>query len=138
MSSPHGRIDTVEKLSNLLVASGLITADAANRLRSEICERCATDISSADGFALFKSELLSTAKVTPWQLRKLLSGRYRGFFLDGYKLIDHVSAESTYSQFLAESPCDHRQVLLCIRPPTVTPLIDGKPEYWVEELPSAD
>src|SRR5262245_1445411 len=47
-------------------------------------------------------ELISSGLITPWQRDKLVSGKYRGFFLGKYKLLAELGAGGMGTVFLAE------------------------------------
>jgi hypothetical protein len=49
------------------------------------------------------SHLVANGSITLWQCDKLRSGRHKGFFLDNYKLIDHVCKDDISSTYLAVS-----------------------------------
>jgi eukaryotic-like serine/threonine-protein kinase len=117
----------------LVSASGLLKPadlqEAVEHFRQE------TQASSTDqcNVTAFCNVLVATGKLTTWQCGKLRDGRYKGFFLDNYKLLDNVGVKGMHSEFLAEDVATKRRVVLCITPPTIAPLKDGKPEYRVED-----
>lgn len=46
--------------------------------------------------------LVAAELVTQWQVEKLVVGKYKGFFLDKYKLLGHISTGGMSSVYLAE------------------------------------
>jgi len=88
--------------------------------------------SSADCQA-FASFLAVHGYLTCWQSKKVYEGRFKGFFLDNYKLRDHVGVDDTCSRYLAEDTGTGRLVILAITPPTIAPRQEGKPHYRVED-----
>lgn len=76
----------------LIVASGLLglpqVVDAINE-------------SGARDVAALGKHLIATKLLTVWQCNKLRDGRYKGFFLDNYKLLDILSIDER--RYLAEN-----------------------------------
>ncbi len=60
--------------------------------------------------------LVSQGLVTEWQCAKLLEGRYRGFFLGKYKLLDHLGSGGMSSVYLAEHVLMQRRVAIKVLP----------------------
>jgi eukaryotic-like serine/threonine-protein kinase len=78
--------------------------------------------------------MTSTDRLTRWQCDRLNEGRWKGFFLDEYKLVDWLEADEDFSYYLAEEVATKRQVKLKIAPKSRSRPIDGKPYYEVQEL----
>ena len=51
---------------------------------------------------LLSQDLLDQKLVTAWQAKKLLSGKYKGFFVGKYKILRHIGSGGMSSVFLAE------------------------------------
>lgn len=49
------------------------------------------------------AHLIETGLITQWHADKLLAGKYKGFFLDKYKLLGHLGSGGMSSVYLAES-----------------------------------
>jgi eukaryotic-like serine/threonine-protein kinase len=69
--------------------------------------------------------------LTTWQCDKLRNGRWKGFFLDHFKLLEFVSVGETTSKYVAEDLRTNRRVVLVITPPAFN---NGKIKYEVEPL----
>ena len=59
----------------------------------------------------------SQAILTEWQIDKLRNGKFKGFFIDGYKLLSHLAVRDKYTAYLAEHVDSGRRVALLITPP---------------------
>jgi hypothetical protein len=60
--------------------------------------------------------------------------RWKGFFLDQYKLLNILTVDDDYTYYLAEEVATSHQVRLKISPKSRVPPKDGKPHYEVLEL----
>ncbi len=80
----------------------------------------------------FASYLVIHGHLTCWQAEKIRAGRYKGFFMDGYKLLALVDYDDNCSRFLAEDTDTGRLVILALTPRTLAPLKNGMPQYEVE------
>ncbi len=47
---------------------------------------------------------------------KLFDGKWKGFFLDDYKMLDHAYTDDAYSYYLAEHVSTGRRVVLRVTP----------------------
>lgn len=57
----------------------------------------------AVGTAELTAHLIESGIITKWHADKLLAGKYKGFFLDKYKLLGHLGTGGMSSVYLAES-----------------------------------
>jgi eukaryotic-like serine/threonine-protein kinase len=73
------------------VADFRAAAKSANALE-DLCER-----------------LISKGLLTSWQCDKLRMGKWKGFFLDGYCLISHLSKDETTSTYLCKEVATGKQ-----------------------------
>ena len=62
------------------------------------------------------TRLIDRGWVTKWQSEKLLRGRYKGFFLDKYKLTDHLGTGGMSTVYLAEHTLTHQQRAIKVLP----------------------
>jgi serine/threonine-protein kinase len=60
--------------------------------------------------------LVEIGLLTPWQAKKLLEGRHRGFFLGKYRLLDHLGSGGMSSVYLAEHTLMQRLVAIKVLP----------------------
>jgi serine/threonine protein kinase len=58
---------------------------------------------------LLARRLVQAELVTAWQARKLLAGKYRGFYLGRYKLLDHIGTGGMSRVYLAEHMLLHQR-----------------------------
>ena len=60
--------------------------------------------------------LINEGILTYWQYTKLCKGQWKGFILDGYKILDHLGVDEDCSYYLAENVETGRRVALRITP----------------------
>lgn len=66
------------------------------------------------------NRMLEQGLITEWQHKKLQEGRYDGFFLSKYKLLDHLGTGGMGAVFLAEHKRMGHKVAMKILPPDLT------------------
>lgn len=134
--SSHLPINDIQGFCRVLAASGLIAGDSIAAILADFRAPAAHDAKYGASFTAFTRYLVANGIVTCWQYAKLRNGQYQGFFLDGYKILDHIGADSGCSRFLTEDTRTAQSVVLCVKPPSVAPLTNGNPEYWIEDFAS--
>lgn len=102
------------KFCELLVASGIVSPDDLGALVSAYCQVNAE--ASAQSARNLSDFLIARGVITAWQADKLRDGRYKGFFIDHYILVDFVRAGDESSTFAALDTVANRRVLLEISP----------------------
>jgi len=65
---------------------------------------------------VISSHLTGRGLLTGWQSDRLLEGRYRGFFLGKYKLLDHLGTGGMSAVYLAEHLVMRRRVAIKVLP----------------------
>ncbi len=105
---------SVDTFLDLVRRSGLIDEDQLQALLAGLEQRAGSEaLSDADAVA---GRLIQSRVLTPWQCQKLREGRYRGFFLGRYKLLDHLGTGGMSSVFLAEHVLMQRRVAIKVLP----------------------
>ncbi|MEK6234435.1 MAG: hypothetical protein N2C14_06965, partial [Planctomycetales bacterium] len=85
------RPNNTREYIELLVNSQLVTGDRANALFAEFRE-----LRGPRGNLeprVFGEFLVEQKVITSWQNQKLAVGRWRGFFMEGYCFLEHLSSE---------------------------------------------
>jgi serine/threonine-protein kinase len=77
----------------------------------------------------FCSFLILSGRLTKWQADKLRAGKWKGFYLDNYLLLEQVGKGRDYSSYKARDTMDEKVVCLVIAP---VALNDGRIKYRVE------
>jgi len=62
------------------------------------------------------NELIKADKLTEWQFNKLLTGKYKGFFLGKYRLRSHLGSGGMSSVYLADHTMMNRRVAVKVLP----------------------
>ena len=60
-------------------------------------------IDQPSGLEQLKRHLVESGLITEWQCKKLLAGKYKGFFLGKYKLLRHLGSGGMSTVYLAEN-----------------------------------
>ena len=87
----------------LTVASGLLNRTEVPAIRRDLAgfrDRFASDV---DGLSFLKTYLIQRGVLTRWQCSKLAEGRYKGFFIGRYKLLDDLGGTETNLVYLVEN-----------------------------------
>jgi serine/threonine-protein kinase len=90
----------------------------------------------AEDVGYLTRELVRRGWITRWHAEKLLAGKYKGFFLGKYKLLDHLGSGGMSHVFLAEQAVIHRRVAVKVLPPAKL-AIDGYLDRFLREAKAA-
>ena len=104
---------TAENLVDLLGRSGLIDKAQIERVKEELRAEHGADL--PEGAALAE-EFIKRDLITRWQADKLLEGRYKGFFLNKYKLLSLLGTGGMSSVFLGENVLMQKRVAIKVLP----------------------
>jgi hypothetical protein len=85
---------------------------------------------SSDAITNLGGWLIGQDVLTYWQYTNLSNGQWRGFFLDGYKLLGHLATGKEHSYYLAEETATGLRVALRITP-MARSKVPGVTEYVV-------
>lgn len=91
---------SAKNLLKLLEKSGIADQD---ELKESLGSLSAKVDGSAVGTQELTDHLIESGIITQWHADKLLAGKYKGFFLDKYKLLGHLGTGGMSSVYLAES-----------------------------------
>jgi eukaryotic-like serine/threonine-protein kinase len=105
---------TVDAFLDLVRRSGLIEKDRLADLLLDL-EREADGQPPADTDAIV-TRLIQAKLITRWQANRLLEGRYKGFFLGKYKLLDHLGTGGMSKVYLGEHVLMQRRVAIKVLP----------------------
>jgi hypothetical protein len=117
----------IDEFLACLQASGLLGADEITQTCEEFNHEDQAKWRDADLYA-FCDHLVKSNRLTVWQCDKLRNGQCKGFFLDHYRILDHIGFAGQTSYYLAEDIITQCHVRLQIIPK------EGKPPYQVEDL----
>jgi len=91
---------SAKNLLKLLEKSGIADQD---ELKESLGSLSVKMDGSAVGTQELTDHLIESGIITKWHADKLLAGKYKGFFLDKYKLLGHLGTGGMSSVYLAES-----------------------------------
>jgi hypothetical protein len=105
--------NTEKHIAKYLIKSGLMSRQQCRRnLRAFHAH------SENRGKEAFLSFLVSKSELTEWQRMNLLEGKWKGFLLDNFMLLDHLRALPGHSEYLAVETDTGERVVMGIWPPT--------------------
>lgn len=104
---------SAKNLLKLLEKSGI--ADQGN-LRNALGALSEHAAGRAVGTKELSSHLIDSGVITEWHAEKLLAGKYKGFFLDKFKLLGHLGTGGMSSVYLAESKITHQKRAIKVLP----------------------
>ncbi len=126
------QISDIQGFCRVLVASAMVSEDSIAAILANFREDYSRSSKYGASLTAFTSYLVANDLLTCWQVEMLRHGKCKGFFLDGYKIMDWVGHDATFVRYLAEDTRSQERVFLCVKPPSNVPLKDGQSEYWIE------
>ena len=103
-----------DKFLDMVRRSGLVDRERLARVQADLKGQ-AGDETVVDEKRL-ADKLVDEGLLTPWQRDNLLRGRYKGFFVKKYKLLDHLGTGGMSSVYLAEHTLMRRRVAIKVLP----------------------
>ncbi len=120
--------------SRVLLASGLVDETELAAIVADFRSHAARDPKYGASLTAFTTYLVAKGIITCWQCAKLRNGQYKGFFLDGYKMLDHLRDDERCNRYLVEDSRTGQCVVLCVVPTSISPQKTGNLDYWIEEF----
>jgi hypothetical protein len=112
----------------LLTNSRLLTKPDADQAAAAFQESCRS-LSKEPSVQTLCDFLVATNRVTRWQCDNLCAGRWKGFFLDDYLLLEHVGRDNVSTSYKARDLRDGNIVRMVVRPLNKT---EGRLDYRIE------
>lgn len=122
--SPERWISTVGEFLRLLALSELADESAIKEFLDAFEAQPEWRSSFGHTITAFTAFLVSRGVLTSWQIGKLRAGRYKGFLLEGFRLLDPLYGDPGNRVYLAENHKTLELVALHIGfapPPNVPP-----------------
>lgn len=126
-------LSSLNTFSRWLVISGLVDEAAFTDLWKEFESNGINHKIEGDELAAFITFIVGKNAVTKWQCKQLLEGRYKGFYLDQYKLVDCLGFDDKCTRYVADDLNAEKKVVLAVvmRRPIIAK--QKNYEYTVEE-----
>jgi hypothetical protein len=118
-----------DQFVTLLINSRIINEPEAMKVAAAFRAGC-REFDKADTREFFCDFLISTKRVTEWQCNKLRIGKWKGFHLDDYLILELVGKDNCSSSYKARDTSDGKFVCLVVTPPALAKR--GGIEYRVE------
>jgi eukaryotic-like serine/threonine-protein kinase len=106
---------SIEHFLKLLVSSGLSNNKECDELLAGFREQSG-DQYSPDNLDSFCRFLIATNLFTEWQCSKLRVGKWKGFYLDNYLLLDQIGKDEEFAYYRARDTRDGKLVRMTITP----------------------
>jgi eukaryotic-like serine/threonine-protein kinase len=104
----------VDAFLDLVRRSGLVEKDRLSELLADWKREAGGDLLSET--PRVADRLVEAGLVTRWQADRMLEGRYKGFFLGKYKLLDHLGTGGMSRVYLGEHVLMQRRVAIKVLP----------------------
>ena len=105
---------SVETFLDMVRRSMLVEKDQVDALLSKLKGR--TDEAARNDVDFVANAFVEAGLLTRWQCDRILDGRYKGFFLGKYKLLDILGSGGMSSVYLAEHVLMQRRVAIKVLP----------------------
>ena len=92
-------VTETDKFLSMVLASRLATSEELRQAFDEFSESRNAGVDTSD----FADHLVTCGLLTRWQCDMLMRGRYKGFFLDHYMILDQEN-DRTYFRLCLASP----------------------------------
>jgi hypothetical protein len=119
----------IEQFTTLLINSGLFGEREARELAGTFQEAC-RDRGDEDSVETFSEFLVATDRLTRWQCDKLRMGKWKGFYLDNFLLLEQIGKDHESSSYKARNARDGNVMCLVVTPFALSK--SGRIEYRVE------
>ena len=124
---------SVEQFLKLMVSSRLSNKQEADEILARYREQSG-EVNTPDNVEAFCKFLITTNLVTDWQCSKLRAGKWKGFYLGNYLLLDQIGKDEQFAYFRARDTRDGKLVRMTITPINRTkgPDIEYRVERYIE------
>ena len=112
MSNARPNLDPEQFLS--IVRKSKILSDSQFDFWLNQIEKSAPKIRTST--ELISQNLVEQQLMTPWQAKKLLQGKHKGFFIGNYKILQHLGSGGMSSVYLAEQTLSGQQRAIKVLP----------------------
>jgi hypothetical protein len=114
--SASSRINDVDKFLPLLVRSGLVSRDDLDSVVKSYRDEFLPSHHCHDTITALSTFLVCSGVVTCWQCDMLRRGKYKGFYLDHYVVLDSLGHDADYSYFLARDSTTGEHARIALTP----------------------
>ncbi len=104
---------TAKSFLNILNQSGIVASD---QLRPSLAELKSKSGGKPIKLNQLTQHLIDAGLITQWHCQKLLNGRYKGFFLGKYKLLQHLGTGGMSTVYLAQHTIFSQQRAIKVLP----------------------
>jgi hypothetical protein len=122
-------VDTIEDFVEVFQKSGLQSHEQISSLVEEFEQRFVPAARYGRSLTSFLEFLIVRGVLTHWQAEKLRHGRWKGYLLDGYVLLDHMEVSETTSTYLAVESATGELIELTAKHP-----LSAQPDYEVRKF----
>jgi hypothetical protein len=105
----------IEQFTTLLINSRLFSELEAQELASVFQESC-RKWNTPDTVDSFCDFLIATNRLTAWQCNKLRMGKWKGFYLDNYLILEQIGKDHEFCYYKARNARDGTLVRMVVTP----------------------
>jgi eukaryotic-like serine/threonine-protein kinase len=105
----------IEQFIALMKASGLSSMHEARQLAAGFLVDCNTQ-GTPETVERFCDYLIAANLFTDWQCTKLRAGKWKGFYMDNYLLLEWISKDDKFCYYKARDTRDGKLVTLTVTP----------------------
>jgi hypothetical protein len=109
---------TIDEFLPVLVRSELVTQPKSSELVARYQEEYLPTTDVPDSLTAFCSFLIADGTLTTWQCTKLRNAQWKGFYLDGWLILDHIDLDQDCSYFLVHHTTQDTFARMAVTPPT--------------------
>jgi hypothetical protein len=115
VQSNHRCHVNIDQFAILLFKSRLSGKPEAEQLACVFKEECRKQ-NIQETVETFCDFLIATNRLTAWQCEKLRMGKYKGFYLDNYLLLEQIGKDYEFGYYKARDARDGHLVRLAVTP----------------------
>ncbi|MCA9235389.1 MAG: hypothetical protein KDA44_07945 [Planctomycetales bacterium] len=104
----------LERFLDSAIKSGLLSGGVLATALVAGARESSSDCNCDTFFAAVKNRLIDDCQMTTWQADKLECGKWRGFFVDDYVLLEHVVSDNDSMTYSAKHIGDGRPYHLSV------------------------
>ena len=120
------RTMSIEQFFELMLRSQLFGEPEIDKVAAEFSKGCRND-GTEETLQAFCKFLVGTGRLTKWQCAKLEVGKFKGFYLDNFVLLEQCGKDEVSSSYKARETRSGSLVCVVITPPAIA--TDGRKTY---------
>ena len=125
-------MDDINEFNRTMIESGLISDGSVLADFLASIDESDKIENSITGFTKF---LIAHEVLTCWQCAKLRNGQYKGFFMDSFRILDHLGHDEKCNRYLARDENTQKYVTISVQHPAEKTKRTSDIKYSIEHYP---